>query len=87
MDIGSELFSMAFALKLQRVAHPTAEASSLRVSDASTIDNNFFLGTDNIKVISYYNWQIILLWLGNQRQFFFRLEHFLPTPPKKKTTW
>lgn len=53
MDIGSELFSMAFALKLQRVAHPTAEASSLKLSDASTVDNNFFLGSDNIKVIFY----------------------------------
>lgn len=52
MDIGSELFSMAFALKLQRVAHPTVEASSLRLSDASTVDNNFYLGSDNIKVIS-----------------------------------
>lgn len=51
MDIGSELFSMAFALKLQRVAHPTVEASSLRLSDASTVDNTFFLGSDNIKVI------------------------------------
>lgn len=50
MDLGSELFSMAFALKLQRVAHPTAEASSLRLSDSSTVDNNFYLGSDNIQV-------------------------------------
>lgn len=72
MDIGSELFSMAFALKLQRVAHPTAEASSLRLSDASTADNNFFLGSDNIKVIYLQFVQIFvyLLWLADSCTLF-----------------
>lgn len=78
MDIGSELFSMGFALKLQRVAHPTAEASSLRLSDASTADNSFYLGSDNIKVIFFLSYiylpKLFMLWLA----FCFHFWHFFP---------